>query len=187
MIWIVVKHTLLGSPLLVQGPGGDFENCKHEECGDQFCRPSEISMTSPPEHSQLPRLSPSNFRLSSHVFCHSVLSSTPYVSCSLSKAKFQENISVCCVRKIQPAAAISCPSSMQFVHACAMHLLLPDCKCYVVLALSVACEEFLLSTHFANWVAQNVARTQQTDWNPIRKVSNFQSARFLIPYYFKLY
>ena len=37
----------LGSLLLAQTPGGDFENCKHEECGDQACRPSEISMTSP--------------------------------------------------------------------------------------------------------------------------------------------
>jgi len=25
----------------------NFENCKHEECGDQFCRPSEIRMLSP--------------------------------------------------------------------------------------------------------------------------------------------
>jgi hypothetical protein len=51
---------------------------------------------------------------------------------------------------------------LQFVHACAMHLLLPDCKSYVVLALSVACEEVLLSAHFANCAAQNVAWTQQT-------------------------
>jgi hypothetical protein len=43
----VIKHTFLGSPLLAQAPGGDFENCKHEEFGDQACRPSEINMTAP--------------------------------------------------------------------------------------------------------------------------------------------
>jgi len=69
---------------------------------------------------------------------------------------------VCCVRQIQLAAAISCFFSLQFVHACAMHLLLSDCKSYVVLALSVALEEVLLSTHFANWAAQNFAWTQLT-------------------------
>jgi hypothetical protein len=35
-------------------------------------------------------------------------------------------------------------------------------KYYGVLALSVACEKVLLSTHFANWAAKNFAWTQQT-------------------------
>lgn len=140
-------RTLLGSPLLAQPPGGEFWELQIPRVWWSAFAAQVKFYDVVPEHNQLPRLSASNFRLSSHVLVFRFYSLAQLCLVTYQKLTLQET-SVSCVRQIQLATAVSCSFSFQFVHACAMNLLLSDSKSYLglVLALSVARDEFLLST-----------------------------------------
>jgi hypothetical protein len=79
------------------------------------------------------------------------------------KLTFQENISVYCVKQIQLAAAIGCSFSLQFVHACAMHLLLPDFQ-----VLRSACWYFLLLARKSFWALTSPIWQRKTLRGPSR-------------------